>query len=369
MLSVSRRQYAQEASDALRASGIPALLARIYAARGIRRGDDVEYSLKAMLPVSRLKNAQAMARILADALSRRRKLLIIADYDADGATACALGLRGLRALGAQVDYLVPNRFEYGYGLTPEIVRLAASTKSPDIIITVDNGIASIEGVVAAQRLGIDVLVTDHHLPGDELPSAQCIVNPNQPGCEFPSKHLAGVGVMFYVLAALRAELRSRGAFERTREPNLAGLLDLVALGTVADVVPLDTNNRILVHHGLKRIREGHPQPGIRALYQVAARDPRRASAYDLGFLLGPRLNAAGRLTDMTLGIECLVTDSDSRALAIARELDRLNRERRNIETTMQDTALDDLAGVDVSDRFSLCLYREAWHQGVVGILA
>jgi single-stranded-DNA-specific exonuclease len=369
MLSIVRRPIVEPAVHALQSAGIAPLLARIYAARGIATGNQVDYSLSALLPVGQLKNIEAMAGILADSISARRRILIVADYDADGATACAVGIRGLRALGADVDYLVPNRFEYGYGLTPEIVRLAAATKSPQLIVTVDNGIASLEGVDEATRLGVDVLVTDHHLPGAELPSARCIVNPNQPGCGFPSKHLAGVGVMFYVLAALRAELRRRNAFAAGKEPNLAHLLDLVALGTVADVVPLDTNNRIIVHQGLKRIREGRAHVGLQALYQVAGRDARRASAYDLGFMLGPRLNAAGRLTDMTLGIECLITDDAVRAQQIARELDRLNRERREIETTMQADALEGLEGLDASERYSLALFQESWHQGVVGILA
>jgi len=369
MLEIVRRAYAEADAAALQAAGIPTMLARIYAARGVSRNKEVDYPIGAMLPTTRLKHAQTMAGLLADAIAARRRILIVADYDADGATACAVGVRGLTACGAEVDYLVPNRFEYGYGLTPEIVRLAVATKSPDIIVTVDNGIASIDGVAEAARLGVEVMVTDHHLPGSELPNACCIVNPNQPGCEFPSKHLAGVGVMFYVLIALRAELRSRNAFGAREEPNLGKLLDLVALGTVADVVPLDSNNRLLVHHGLKRIRAGRAHAGLDALYQVAGRDPRRASAYDLGFLLGPRLNAAGRLTDMTLGIECLVTDDAGRALAIARELDGLNRERRSIELSMQETALDDLQGLDVAERYSLALFQESWHQGVVGILA
>lgn len=369
MLSIVRRPIVAQAMHALQAAGVPPMLARIYAARGVAARSQLEYVLPALLPVGQLLNIEAMAGFLADAIRGERRMLIIADYDADGATACAVGIRGLRAMGADVDYLVPNRFEYGYGLTPEIVRLAADTKSPDLIVTVDNGIASLDGVDEASRRGIDVLITDHHLPGAELPQARCIVNPNQSGCTFPSKHLAGVGVMFYVLAALRAELRRRGAFAGRREPNLAHLLDLVALGTVADVVPLDTNNRIIVHHGLRRLREGVAHVGLQALYQVCGRDPRRASAYDLGFMLGPRLNAAGRLTDMTLGIECLITDDGARALQIARELDRLNRERRDIETTMQADALDGLEGIDVAERYSLALFRENWHQGVVGILA
>ena len=369
MPSIVTRACCPVATAALSAAGIHPLLARIYAARGVREPAELDYRLDGLLPLDTLTNARAMAVILADAIEAGRRLLIVADYDADGATACAVGLRGLRAFGAKADYLVPNRFEYGYGLTPEIVRLAADRKAPDVIITVDNGIASVEGVTEAARLGIDVLVTDHHLPGAELPAARCIVNPNQPGCGFPSKHLAGVGVMFYVLAAVRAELRRRGAFAARAEPNLAHLLDLVALGTVADVVPLDTNNRILVHHGLRRIREGRAHAGIQALYRIAARDPRRASTYDLAFVLGPRLNAAGRLTDMSLGIECLLSDDESAASAMAAELDRLNGERRSIETSMRESALDDLADAEVAQRYSLCLYRDDWHQGVVGILA
>jgi len=238
--------------------------------------------------------------LLADAIAAAKRMVIVADYDCDGATACAVGVRALSAFGANVGYLVPNRFEFGYGLTPEIVALAARSK-PDLLITVDNGIASVEGVAAAGRLGIEVIVTDHHLPGPELPRAAAIVNPNQPGCAFPSKSLAGVGVMFYVMLALRAELRKRGAFAGREEPNLGDALDLVALGTVADVVPLDFNNRVLVAQGLKRIRAGRMQEGVRALFAVAGHDPSRASGFDLGFLLGPRLNAAGRLSDMSLG--------------------------------------------------------------------
>jgi single-stranded-DNA-specific exonuclease len=313
-----------------------------------------------------MRNLRVMARLLADAIEARAKLLIVADYDADGATACAVGLRALRVFGADVQYLVPNRFEYGYGLTPEIVRLAYGRFRPDVLITVDNGIASIEGVAEANRLGMRVLVTDHHLPADALPEAWCIINPNQPGCEFPSKHLAGVGVMFYLMIALRAELKRRGAF--AREPAMAGLLDLVALGTVADVVRLDANNRVLVQQGLKRMRAGRMQPGIAALFEAAGREPARACSYDLGFVLGPRLNAAGRLTDMALGIECLTTDDPVRALAIARELDRLNRERRDIEAQMQESALTSI-GDDIGDACALTLFDQAWHQGVIGIVA
>jgi single-stranded-DNA-specific exonuclease len=310
-----------------------------------------------------------MATLLADAIAAGNKLLIVGDYDADGATACAVGMRALRAMGARVDYLVPNRFEYGYGLTPEIVQLAVRDKSPDIIITVDNGIASVEGVAEANRLGLKVLITDHHLPGDTLPEAWCIINPNQHGCTFASKHLAGVGVMFYLMLALRAVLRERGV---TNLPNLAHLLDLVALGTVADVVRLDQNNRILVEQGLQRIRAGRAQPGVIALLKAAGRDARRAGTYDMGFALGPRLNAAGRLTDMSLGIECLLTDDRARATQIASELDALNRERRGIEADMQESALAAMlnqADPISTDNYSLSLYDPQWHQGVIGIVA
>jgi len=369
MVEILRRPVSESAAAALRSAGIDPLLARLYAARGVCDAREVAYRLNDILPFESLANAQTMAAVLADAIALGTRLVIIADYDADGATACAVGMLALRALGAQVDYLVPNRFEFGYGLTPEIVELAHRTKSPEIIITVDNGIASVEGVAQAARLGIRVLITDHHLPGAELPAAHSIVNPNQACCGFASKHLAGVGVMFYVIVALRAELRRRGAFAVRPEPNLADLLDLVALGTVADVVRLDTNNRRLVHHGLQRIRAGRARPGIRALFRVAGRDPAQASTYELGFMIGPRLNAAGRLTDMTLGIECLITDSETRAYEFAQQLDGLNRERRSIESTMQLAALAQLDRLDIRDDFSVCLYDPDWHQGVIGIVA
>ena len=344
------------------------MLARIYAARGIHDPAQLDTGLDRLLPFTSLKNAQRMAALLADAIALSKRLMVIADYDCDGATACVVALRGLRAFGARVDFLVPNRFDYGYGLTPEIVQLAARS-SPDILITVDNGIASVEGVAEANRLGMQVLVTDHHLPGDTLPNALCIVNPNQPGCEFPSKHLAGVGVMFYVLLALRAELRQRGAFAEKAEPNLANLLDLVGLGTVADVVKLDDNNRILVHQGLQRIRAGRACAGINALLQVARKKPTQATTYELGFVAGPRLNAAGRLEDMSLGIRCLLSDDADEAAKLATELDALNRERRSIEAEMQEAALTSLEGYSPADNYSLILFDETWHQGVIGILA
>ncbi|MDH5343630.1 MAG: single-stranded-DNA-specific exonuclease RecJ [Betaproteobacteria bacterium] len=367
MSQIVTREVDAAAVAQLVAGGLTPFMARIYAARGIIRTEQLTPDLSRLIPPAQLLHVNTMAALLADAIAEGKNLLIVADYDADGATACAVGLRALRGFGAQVDYLVPNRFEYGYGLTPEIVQLAAAQKKPDVLITVDNGIASIEGVAEANRLGMRVLVTDHHLPGDRLPDAWCIINPNQPGCTFPSKSLAGVGVMFYLMLALRAEMRTRGAFAGQPEPNLGALLDLVALGTVADVVRLDDNNRLLVQHGLQRIRAGRAQPGINALLNAAGRDCRRASTYDLGFVAGPRLNAAGRLTDMSLGIECLITDDAARAAEIARELDQLNRQRRNIEADMQESALATIE--DVTPGYTLSLFNAEWHQGVIGILA
>ncbi|MDC7715154.1 single-stranded-DNA-specific exonuclease RecJ [Vogesella sp. LYT5W] len=367
MTRIVTRQVPADPARQLHQQGIAPLMARLYAARGIADAAEVDYGLKGLLPYHSLKNIQPMAARLADAIAARQRLLVVADYDADGATACAVAVKGLAALGAVIDFIVPNRFEYGYGLTPEIVELAAQSR-PDIIVTVDNGIASVAGVEAANARGIEVLVTDHHLPGDTLPAA-LIVNPNQPGCEFPSKNLAGVGVMFYVLMALRAELRARGAFRQQPEPNLGELLDLVALGTVADVVKLDRNNRILVDNGLRRMRAGRMAPGIAALFRVAGRAAHKANAFDLGFTVGPRLNAAGRLDDMSLGIACLLAGDEVQALTLAQELDRLNRERRSIEHGMQDEALAVLSGIDAEQRYTLSLYRDDWHQGVVGIVA
>ncbi|MBN9696895.1 MAG: single-stranded-DNA-specific exonuclease RecJ [Zoogloea sp.] len=349
-------------------NGTHPLLARIYASRGISSREELDYGLKALLPPASLKGVQEAAQLLADAIEANARMLIVADYDCDGATACAVGIRALRAFGADVGYLVPNRFEYGYGLTPAIVELAAPLE-PEVLITVDNGIASVEGVAAAREHGMATVITDHHLPGDELPEADVIVNPNQPGCTFQSKSLAGVGVMFYTMLALRAELRDRGAFEGRSEPNLADLLDLVALGTVADVVKLDHNNRILVAQGLQRMRADRMQPGVRALFAAAGRDAAKATTFDLGFALGPRLNAAGRLADMRLGIECLITDDMGRALNIAQELDKLNRERRAIEANMQEEALSGLDRIDPGSRASLVMFEPEWHQGVIGILA
>lgn len=352
----------------LRAAGVHPLLARLYAARGVRMPADVEYGINALLPPHALKGIDQAARLLADAIARESRMLIVADYDCDGATACAVGLRALRAFGARVDYFVPNRQELGYGLTRELVEVVAARK-PDLLITVDNGIASIDGVAAANERGIRTLITDHHLPADTLPAATCIVNPNQPGCAFPSKSIAGVGVLFYVMIALRSVLRERGHFKTRAEPNLAHLLDLVAAGTVADVVRLDHNNRVMVSQGLQRIRSGKACAGLQALFAVAGREMSRASGFDLGFAVGPRINAAGRLADMHLGIECLATDDMSRALSIAQDLDRLNRERRDIEASMQAEADIALDRVQPSEQTTLSLFDPSWHQGVVGILA
>ena len=363
---VVQRDIGQQAFARLVSAGFHPLLARIYAGRGVEDATDLDDAFERLHGLDGMLNLRLMARFLADAVAARTRLLIVADYDADGATACAVGVRALRAFGADVSYLVPNRFDYGYGLTPEIVRLAWERHRPDVLITVDHGIASIEGVTEANRLGMRVLVTDHHLPAESLPEAWCIVNPNQTGCTFASKNLAGVGVIFYVMLALRAELRTRGTLER--EPSMATLLDLVALGTVADVVRLDANNRVLVQQGLKRIRAGRMQSGIAALFQSAGRDPARACAYDLGFVLGPRLNAAGRLADMAIGIECLVTDDAARAAELARTLDGLNRERREIEARMQEEALAHL-DADPGESYTLSVFDAGWHQGVIGIVA
>jgi len=362
------RKFAEADRRALIAAGLHPVLARVYAARRIRSAAELDDDFRRLLPPASLTHCERAAGLLADAIAAGNKLLIVADYDADGATACAVGVRALRQMGANVEYLVPNRFELGYGLTPELVDIAAQRR-PDLLITVDNGIASVAGVERARSLGIATLITDHHLPGAELPRAECIVNPNQPGCGFASKAIAGVGVMFYVMLALRAELRKRGAFKDAPEPNLASLTDLVALGTVADVVPLDANNRILVAQGLKRLRAGQGKPGLEALLRAAGRGAAQASGFDLGFVLGPRLNAAGRLADMSLGIECLVTDDEARAANCAQELDRLNRERRRIEAEMLEQARAAAAAIADAPGAAATFFDPAWHQGVVGILA
>jgi single-stranded-DNA-specific exonuclease len=362
------RSYAEADRRALERAGVHPVLARVFAARRIHSAEELDYDASRLLAPDQLANAGQAGELLADAIARGRRILIVADYDADGATACALGVRALRAFGADARYLVPDRFVLGYGLSPELVDLAAGLR-PELLVTVDNGIASVEGVARARALGIATLITDHHLPGPELPAAECIVNPNQPGCAFPSKALAGVGVMFYVMLALRVELRRRGAFAARPEPNLGTLADLVALGTVADVVPLDANNRILVAQGLKRLRAGRAAPGLNALLRVAGRSPAQATGFDLGFIAGPRLNAAGRLADMSLGIECLIADDDSRATRIAQQLDQLNRERRRIEGEMLDEALVAAAAIEAAPGAAAALFEPGWHQGVVGILA
>lgn len=350
---------------------LPPLLTRLYAARGVQSAAELDKGLARLIPYQQLKGMDSAVELLVQGLEQGQRMLIVGDFDADGATASTVGVLGLRMLGAaHVDYLVPNRFEYGYGLTPEIVAVALE-RQPQLLITVDNGISSVEGVAAAKAAGLTVLVTDHHLPGAELPAADAIVNPNQPGCDFPSKALAGVGVMFYVLLALRARLRETGWFTAQRsEPNLAELLDLVALGSVADVVPLDANNRILVHQGLARIRAGRSRAGLRAILEVAGRDHRRITSTDLGFILGPRLNAAGRLDDMALGIECLLCDDEALARDMAVQLDQLNQDRKAIEQGMQREALAQLKDLPLEDMpFGLCLFEADWHQGVIGILA
>ena len=363
-----------EISAALQGASIHHILKQVYANRGIRHPDELGLALNQLLPPHSLRGIADAAELLADAVEGEGRVLIVGDFDADGATSCAMAVSVLQQMGLQeVAYLVPNRFEFGYGLTPEIVELAAA-QAPDLIVTVDNGISSVEGVAAAHQLGISVLITDHHLPGAELPQADVIVNPNQPGCSFPSKSLAGVGVMFYVLSALRATLRDRNWFaeQGIEAPNLGDALDLVALGTVADVVPLDRNNRILVAAGLARIRSGRARPGIEALFEVAGRDHRVATASDLGFIVGPRLNAAGRLDDMSIGIECLLAASSVSARERAQTLHQLNRERRDIEQSMQQDALVQLESLDLAADelpFVMTFYDASWHQGVIGILA
>jgi single-stranded-DNA-specific exonuclease len=366
--TIVQRPVNSEVVKELQNAGISPLLATLYAARGIKNAQELAVTLTEIIPPDQLTNNTEMAILLADAIAEKKKILIVGDYDADGATATAVAVKGLKSMGAQVDFLVPNRFENGYGLTPKIVQLAA-TLAPDVIVTVDNGIASVEGVIEANKLGIQVLITDHHLPGDTTPDAACIVNPNQHGCGFLSKNLAGVGVMFYVLLALRAELRRRGAYLENQAPNLTEVLDLVALGTVADLVKLDANNRILVEQGLRRIRAGACSPGILALLKVAGRNPSQVNAQDLGFYVGPRLNAAGRLDDMRLGIQCLLAEDNDKAFKLAQVLHDLNAERRHIESGMQDEALASLESITIGDQYSISLFEPSWHQGVVGILA
>ena len=347
-----------------------ALLGRLFAARGLKSVEELDHGLQGLLPPGSMKGLEEAASIVAIAIEAETSILVVGDFDADGATSCALLVSALKDMGvANVNYLVPDRFRFGYGLSKEIVEVARQF-SPDLLITVDNGIASLEGVEHANSLGMEVIVTDHHLPGSKLPDAAAIVNPNQPGCEFPSKQLAGVGVAFYLLSAVRSALREQGWFLDRQEPNLADWLDLVALGTIADVVPLDQNNRRLVTEGLRRIRAGRGRPGLQALIQVSGLDASTLVTRDLAFSIAPRLNAAGRLQDMTIGIECLLANGDS-ATQLATHLDELNRERREIETDMRDQAMQYLESLSLDDNKAagLCLFRENWHEGVVGIIA
>jgi single-stranded-DNA-specific exonuclease len=378
---LSPRDVPPRVSFALEQAGVHPLLARLLAARGVRQPDELDDSLGRLLPPETLKGNAEAGRLLADAIERRQPICIVADYDCDGATACAVALRGLKLLGAEpatLGYVVPDRVVHGYGLTPTIVDLALAQSGrprPDVLVTVDNGIASLAGVAHARALGLRVLVTDHHLPAVEdgavtLPDADVIVNPNQPGCTFESKAIAGVGVMFYVLLATRAELRARGHWAGGGQPRLDTLLDLVALGTVADVVKLDANNRRLVAQGLKRVRSGRLQPGLAALFHAAGRKASQAAAFDFGFALGPRINAAGRLADMTLGIECLLTDDPARAAALAAQLDAINRERREVEAGMRELAEATVERLALDDTPpAVTLFDESFHEGVVGIVA
>ena len=401
-MKIIARQVPPRAAWALEQAGVHPLLARLFAARGVQSHDELDDGLARLLPPAGLKGIADAARLLADAIGQQQRICIVADYDCDGATACAVAVRGLRLLGAQhVEYLVPDRVVDGYGLTPAIAR-RVKERGADVLVTVDNGIASVDGVAEAKALGLAVLITDHHLPGETLPSADATVNPNQPGCGFESKSMAGVGVMFYVLLALRTELRERGVFDkppstagppqgasaplggsaahavatvvavRPTQPRLEPLLPLVALGTVADVVRLDANNRRLVAQGLKRIRAGHAPAGITALFTAAGRKQHAATAFDFGFALGPRINAAGRLADMALGIECLLTDDPSHAAVLAAQLDAINRERRDIEGGMREQALlmaESLFAADEAPPEAISVFDAEFHEGVVGIVA
>lgn len=364
------RPYDKMHCECLEHAGILRPIAQALAARGVTCPNDLLEDWHALIAPDQLEGTLAAARFLAEARARGKRITVVADYDCDGATACAVAVRGLRMMGLNVNYIVPDRFKLGYGLTPAMVDLAcAQQPKPEIIITVDNGIASTQAVEHARALGIDVIITDHHLPSDVLPQAACIVNPNVKDSRFASKALAGCGVMYYVLMALRAELRRQGVFTAQTQPRLDALSDLVALGTVADVVRLDQNNRVLVAQGLARVRRGLACPGIRALFEVAGRSTTRATARDFAFAVAPRINAAGRLTEMGVGIECLLADDDERALELARELDNLNRERRDLEGNMQTEAIERIGRMDWEHKCTITLFEDDWHQGVVGLVA
>ena len=367
---IATRPINPQLQSALQAAGANPLIAQLYAARNVADSSELNTSLKQLIPYTQLTNCTAAASRLADVIAARQKILIIADYDADGATACSVAMKGLASMGAVVDFFVPNRFEHGYGLTPELADIAHA-KGADLIVTVDNGISSAEGVARAKALGLDVIVTDHHIAGSVVPDC-IIVNPNQRGCTFPSKSIAGVGVIFYVLIALRAELRARDYFSgclNIAEPKLDELLDLVALGTVADVVALDHNNRILVSQGLKRIRAGKMSHGIRALFQTARCSAQKAQPFDFGYKIAPRINAAGRLDDMSIGIACLLSGSLNEAESMASELNDLNQTRQEIEQEMLSDILADCPSALPREQTTLCVYRDSFHQGVVGIVA
>lgn len=369
-MQIAHRQVSSAATAALTSGGLSPLLARLYAGRGVQSMADLDLSLARLAPPT-LAGLPAAAQVLADAVMSGQRIVVVGDYDCDGATSTALSVLALEAMGGVVDFLVPDRFRHGYGLTPTIVELAQATHQAQVLMTVDNGISSLAGVAAAQAAGMRVVVTDHHLAGESIPAADAVVNPNQPGCPFPWKSTAGVGVAFYVMVATLRDLQARGWFASGRTPpQPSAWLDLVALGTVADVVALEHNNRILVEQGLRRLRAGQGRPGIRALMQVAGVRPETIQASDFGFLLGPRLNAAGRMADMGIGIRCLISADSAQALALAEQLDGLNRERRAVEQTMRASAEATLSDPEqVSDAWGLCLYQRDWHQGVIGILA
>lgn len=365
-----QRPYDQKAFQTLHDAGMLRPLAQALAARGVTSPEDLREDWKALLPPSMLEGTEEAAHLLADLRENHGRAVIVADYDCDGATACAVAMRGLSDLGIATSYVVPDRFKLGYGLSPKIVDFCANSQPrPDLIITVDNGIASVDGVAHAKALGLKVLITDHHLPAETLPAADCIVNPNLKTSQFPSKTLAGCGVMYYVLLALRAELRRRGVFTPATQPRLDALADIVALGTVADVVKLDKNNRILVSQGLTRIRRGLAHPGLAALFAAAGRDWAKATARDFAFAIAPRINAAGRLSEMSVGINCLLADSAASAQSCALQLENLNHERRDLEDTMQNDAAEYVAQLDWRSKATVTLYDGSWHQGVVGLVA